>query len=125
MMHEALIIWHWTTSKEFIVYIFSCIVIFSPFVVIFVQMDHDLNTCTSGGVELFGSHLVVVPRRVQQSAPMLEEYCFVPNLSDIPCKTNLTNYLNMCSVYSVQRLQTLCNNGSINFKLDSVKSFLN
>ena len=87
-------------------------------------MDHDLNTCTSGGVELFGTHLVVVPRRVQQSAPMLEEYCFVPNLSDIPCETNLTNYLNTCSVYSVQRLQTLCNTGSRNLKLDSVKLFL-
>lgn len=94
------------------------------FVVTFVKIDKDLNTCTSGGVEILGLHATVAPRRVQQSAPMLEEYCFVPNLSDVPYESTLANYTSMCSNFSVQKLQAMCNNGSKNSKIDSVKSFL-
>ena len=45
--------------------------------------DKELNSCTSGSVEILGLHATVAPRRPHgQAAPILESFSFVPYFSD-------------------------------------------
>jgi len=51
--------------------------------VVNVIVDRELDTCSSGGVQILGLHATVAPKRQnRQAAPTLEEFHFVPYLEE-------------------------------------------
>ena len=63
-----------------------------------VQVDHVLNECVSGGVQIVGLHATVAPRHQQQTAPVLEKFRFVPYNEDnvLSDEDELVKYLRLC-----------------------------
>lgn len=83
-----------------------------------VLMDQVINVCLSGGVEMKGLKASMAPRRpAQQSAPVLEEYHFVP-FTEKRClngreKTEplLKQYTELCTDYIIQKCKQLVTQG--------------
>lgn len=81
------------------------------------QNNKILGTCLAGGVEILGLHATVAPRRQQvQSAPVLEQYEFVPyeetNLAQ--SEPTLNEYSAILEKYVYQQLESLVNGGVSN-----------
>ncbi|XP_046335907.1 fatty acid synthase-like [Haliotis rufescens] len=72
-----------------------------------VVMDHCLDVCVCGGVEIRGLHSTSAPRRSNQT-PTLELYSFIPyheNLQHVD--SNLKQYSEDCLTYAQQSLAAL------------------
>ena len=62
------------------------------------QVDHVLNECVSGGVQIVGLHATVAHQHQQQTAPVLEKFRFVPYNEDnvLSDEDDLVKYLRLC-----------------------------
>ena len=90
-----------------------CVCVFVP--AVRAQVDHVLDACVAGGVQIVGLHATVVPRHQQQTAPVLEKFQFVPYnennvLSD---QDDLVKYLRLCKACIRHGLAQLLDNGFI------------
>ncbi|XP_072311635.1 fatty acid synthase [Eucyclogobius newberryi] len=64
-----------------------------------ISVDHCVDVIVAGGVQISGLHATVAPRRQQQqSAPTLEDFCFVPYMKTECLKENahLSEQMNLC-----------------------------
>ena len=75
--------------------------------------DNILHVCRAGGVEMFGLHTTVAPRRQNtQAAPTLEEFQFVPYVEkDISVHNRtLTDYMCKCESFIKQNITKVVGN---------------
>ncbi|ESO05744.1 hypothetical protein HELRODRAFT_99033 [Helobdella robusta] len=86
--------------------------------VIPVRFDKQLNSCTSGCVEVLGLHATVAPRRPPgQVDPVLMTYSFVPYHQDhLHHPENFTNAINKCKHFAKEKISCLLTRPDINEK---------
>ena len=77
------------------------------------QVDHVLNACVAGGVQIVGLHTTVAPRHQKQTAPVLEKFQFVPYNEDnmLSDEVDLVKYLRLCKAYIRRGLVQLLDSG--------------
>ena len=77
------------------------------------QVDHVLDACVAGGVQIVGLHATVAPRHQQQTAPVLEKFQFVPYNEDnvLSDQDDLVKYLRLCKACIRRGLVQLLDNG--------------
>ncbi|KAI0219797.1 Fatty acid synthase [Lamellibrachia satsuma] len=77
------------------------------------QVDHVLNACVAGGVQIVGLHTTVAPRHQQHTAPVLEMFQFVPYNEDnmLSDEDDLVKYLRLCKAYIRRGLVQLLDSG--------------
>ena len=77
------------------------------------QVDHVLNACLAGGVQIVGLHTTIAPRHQQQAAPMLEKFEFVPYDEDnvLGDRDDLVEYSRLCKACIRCGLDQLLDNG--------------
>uniref|UniRef100_A0A3B4B6A9 Fatty acid synthase n=1 Tax=Periophthalmus magnuspinnatus TaxID=409849 RepID=A0A3B4B6A9_9GOBI len=76
-----------------------------------ISVDHCVDVVVAGGVQISGLHATVAPRRQQQqSAPTLEDFCFVPYMNRECLKENehLSEKMNLCKGGLPRLLALLC-----------------
>lgn len=71
-----------------------------PFIEILLEVDREISSCCSGGVEIVGLHTTMVQKRQVKQIPTLEYVHFVPYgeiKSEFP--DNIANYSALCKQY--------------------------
>ncbi|KAK3090166.1 hypothetical protein FSP39_009679 [Pinctada imbricata] len=76
--------------------------------VVRVEIDGYTDRCTAGGVKIHGLHATVAPRRHNHRPPVLEQYSFVPYMSQSKhCPQEMEDYVNVCNGITVECLEKL------------------
>lgn len=72
--------------------------------------DKELNSCTSGCVEILGLHATVAPRRSRDQAdPVLESYSFVPYEQTLTShSSDVLHALSECNEYLEEKIKKQC-----------------